>query len=46
MGEDAYKHIDEWIKENAEKCWSVLREYTKNPWDLDLCPAAIDMYRT
>ncbi|ADM27212.1 glycoside hydrolase family 4 [Ignisphaera aggregans DSM 17230] len=45
-GEDTYKYIDEWIKEDAEKYWSVWREYTTNPWNLDLCPAAIDMYRT
>ncbi|MDK6028867.1 alpha-glucosidase/alpha-galactosidase [Ignisphaera sp. 4213-co] len=46
MGENAYRYVDEWIKEDAEKYWSVWREYTHNPWDVDLAPAAIDMYKT
>ena len=45
-GEDAYKYLDDWIKEDAEEYWSVWREHTMSPWDLDLCPAAIDMYKT
>jgi alpha-galactosidase len=45
-GEDGYRYIDEWVKEDVEKYWSVWREHTTNPWDLDLCPAAIDMYKT
>jgi alpha-galactosidase len=45
-GEDAYKYLDDWIREDAEEYWSVWREHTTSPWDLDLCPAAIDMYKT
>ncbi|MEM0027658.1 MAG: alpha-glucosidase/alpha-galactosidase [Ignisphaera sp.] len=46
MGENAYRYVDDWIKEDAEKYWSVWREHTSNPWDVDLAPAAIDMYKT
>ncbi|RJS87841.1 alpha-glucosidase/alpha-galactosidase [Candidatus Bathyarchaeota archaeon] len=45
-GEDAYKYLDDWIREDAEEYWSVWREHTASPWDLDLCPAAMDMYKT
>jgi alpha-galactosidase len=45
-GEDAYKYLDDWIKENAEEYWAVWRERTISLWDLDLCPAAIDLYKT
>ncbi|MEM2500971.1 MAG: alpha-glucosidase/alpha-galactosidase, partial [Candidatus Bathyarchaeia archaeon] len=45
-GEDGYKYLDDWIREDAEEYWAVWREHTTNPWDLDLCPAAIDMYKT
>ena len=45
-GEDGYEYLDEWIKEDAEEYWRVWRESTISPWDLDLCPAAIDMYKT
>jgi alpha-galactosidase len=45
-GENAYRYIDEWIKEDAEDYWAVWREHTSNPWDVDLAPAAIDMYKT
>jgi len=45
-GEDAYKYLDDWIREDAEEYWAVWREHTTNPWDLDLCPAAIDLYNT
>lgn len=45
-GEDAYRYLDDWIRENAEEYWSVWRETTTDPWDLDLCPAAIDMYKS
>ena len=38
-GEDLYPKLDEWIEENASK-WE-----SKNPWDVDFSPAAIDMYR-
>jgi alpha-galactosidase len=45
-GEDAYKYIDDWIKEDAETYWKVWREFYHNPFDVDLSPAAIDMYKT
>ncbi|MEM4827360.1 MAG: alpha-glucosidase/alpha-galactosidase [Desulfurococcaceae archaeon] len=45
-GEDAYKYLDDWIKEDAEHYWKVWREHTYNPFDIDLSPAAVDMYRT
>lgn len=45
-GEDAYKYLDDWIREDAEAFWKVWREHTYNPFDIDLSPAAIDMYRT
>ncbi len=45
-GEDAYKYVDEWIKNNAEEYWAIWREHTWNPFDIDLSPAAIDMYKT
>jgi len=45
-GDNAYKYVDEWIKEDAEEYWRVWREHTTNPWDVDLAPAAIDMYKT
>jgi alpha-galactosidase len=45
-GENAYRYIDEWIKEDAERYWEVWREYVSNPFDVDLSSAAIDMYRT
>jgi alpha-galactosidase len=45
-GDDAYKYVDDWIKEDAEEYWSVWREHVTNPWDVELAPAAIDMYET
>ncbi|WP_438839347.1 alpha-glucosidase/alpha-galactosidase [Ignisphaera cupida] len=45
-GEDAYKYLNDWIKEDAEKYWNVWKEFTANPFDIDLSPAAIDMYKT
>ncbi|MCS7111190.1 MAG: alpha-glucosidase/alpha-galactosidase [Ignisphaera sp.] len=45
-GEDAYKYIDEWIKKDAEEYWRVWKEHVISPFDVDLSPAAIDMYKT
>lgn len=45
-GEDAYRHLDDWIEGDSKEYWTVWREHTTSPWDLDLCPAAIDMYKT
>jgi alpha-galactosidase/6-phospho-beta-glucosidase family protein len=38
-GENAYPLLDKWIEENSSK-WEP-----KNPWDAQLSPAAIDMYK-
>ncbi|MBO3800487.1 MAG: alpha-glucosidase/alpha-galactosidase [Candidatus Brockarchaeota archaeon] len=38
-GGDAYPLLDKWIEENADK-WE-----SKNPWDIQMSPAAIDMYK-
>ncbi len=45
-GEDAYKYLDDWIEEDSERYWKVWREYTSDPFDIELAPAAIDMYKT
>jgi len=38
-GEDAYPLLDKWIEEKSSQ-WEQ-----KNPWDTQLSPAAIDMYK-
>ena len=45
-GENAYRYLDDWIREDAHRYWEIWSEYTTNPFDIDLSPAAIDMYRT
>jgi len=45
-GENAYRYVDEWVEKNAEEYWEVWREYVTNPFDVDLSPAAVDMYKT
>ncbi|MEM1853270.1 MAG: alpha-glucosidase/alpha-galactosidase [Thermofilaceae archaeon] len=45
-GEDAYPLIDEWIEKRAEEYWSRWRQYQSNPFDVQMSPAAVDMYRT
>ena len=44
-GEDAYPLIDEWIEKKAEKYWEKWREEQCNPFDIQMSPAAVDMYR-
>lgn len=44
-GDDAYKYLDDWVKEDAENYWHAWREHVHNPFDIDLAPAAIDMYK-
>lgn len=44
-GEDGYKFLDKWIVTEADKYWKKWRETTANPFDIDLSPAAIDMYK-
>jgi len=38
-GENAYPILDEWIEKESDK-WEP-----KDPWDMQMSPAAIDMYR-
>lgn len=45
-GEDAYPLIDQWIEERAENYWRRWRREQKNPFDVHMSPAAVDMYRT
>jgi len=45
-GEDAYPLLDEWIEKNAERYWRAWRRKQKNPFDIQMSPAAVDMYRT
>ncbi|MEM0249773.1 MAG: alpha-glucosidase/alpha-galactosidase [Desulfurococcaceae archaeon] len=44
-GEDAYGYFDEWTRTLSEEYIDTWRAYTYNPFDVDLSPAAIDMYR-
>jgi alpha-galactosidase len=44
-GEDAYPLIDDWIKNKAEEYWKVWRENQVNPFNIQMSPAAVDMYR-
>jgi len=43
---DAYPLLDEWIKNEAEKYWKRWRRRQKNPFDIQMSPAAVDMYKT
>ena len=45
-GENAYPYIDQWVEKKAEEYWKTWREYTVSPFDVDLSPAAVDMYKT
>jgi len=42
---DAYPLIDEWIEKEADKYWRRWRRKQKSPFDIQMSPAAIDMYR-
>jgi len=42
---DAYPLIDEWIKKNSEKYWRTWRRKQRSPFDIQMSPAAVDMYR-
>jgi len=44
-GEDAHPLLDEWIEKRAKKYWRTWYKTQKNPFDLQMSPAAIDMYR-
>lgn len=45
-GEDAYRYVDEWVERDAEEYWGVWRERVVSPFDVDLSPAAVEMYKT
>ncbi|RLI37318.1 alpha-glucosidase/alpha-galactosidase [Candidatus Bathyarchaeota archaeon] len=44
-GEDAYHLIDEWIEKNSERYWRRWRRRQRSPFDIQMSPAAVDMYR-
>lgn len=44
-GEEAHPLLDEWIEKEAEGYWKVWHEEQANPFDLQMSPAAIDMYK-
>jgi alpha-galactosidase len=44
-GENAYPLIDEWIEKKSEDFWRSWRENQWNPFDIQMSPAAIDMYK-
>ncbi|MEM2088109.1 MAG: alpha-glucosidase/alpha-galactosidase [Thermoproteota archaeon] len=44
-GENAYPLIDDWIKNKAEEYWRVWRENQVNPFNIQISPAAVDMYK-
>jgi len=44
-GEDAYPLLDEWIEKKAEEYWKTWHEKQTNPFDIQMSPAAVDMYR-
>lgn len=41
---DGYELLDKWIREEAENYWMRWRQTTNNPFDIQLSPAAVDMY--
>ncbi|QOR95026.1 alpha-glucosidase/alpha-galactosidase [Thermosphaera chiliense] len=43
-GLNGYELIDKWIKEDAERYWERWRATTSNPFDIQLSPAAVNMY--
>ncbi|MEM2303457.1 MAG: alpha-glucosidase/alpha-galactosidase [Candidatus Bathyarchaeia archaeon] len=44
-GDDGYPLLDEWIEKKAEDYWKKWRRTQKNPFDLQMSPAAVDMYK-
>ncbi len=44
-GEDAYPLLDEWIEARAEDYWKRWRREQRDPFDIQMSPAAVDMYR-
>jgi len=44
-GEDAYPLLDEWIGKKAQKYWEEWYRTQVNPFDIQMSPAAVAMYR-
>jgi len=45
-GEDAYPLLDEWVEKQASEYWERWRREQEDPFDVEMSPAAVDMYRT
>jgi len=45
-GDDAYSLLDEWIDKQAQDYWEKWRQEQEDPFDVEMSPAAVDMYRT
>jgi len=44
-GEDAYPMLDEWVERKAKSYWDEWYSSQTNPFDIQMSPAAVDMYR-
>jgi len=44
-GKDAYPLLDEWIERDAERYWRTWRRKQTDPFDIQMSPAAVDMYK-
>ena len=44
-GEDAYPLLDEWIGREARRYWTRWRKEQNDPFDIQMSPAAVDMYK-
>ncbi|MEM1604580.1 MAG: alpha-glucosidase/alpha-galactosidase [Zestosphaera sp.] len=42
---NGYELLDKWIEGESEKYWRVWRQSTINPFDIQLSPVAVDMYK-
>jgi alpha-galactosidase len=45
-GENSYHLIDEWIKSKAQDYWKEWYEKQTDPFDIDMAPVAVDLYKT
>ncbi|MGC9147277.1 MAG: alpha-glucosidase/alpha-galactosidase [Infirmifilum sp.] len=44
-GRNLYPLLDEWIEKKAQEYWRKWRLSQRNPFDIQLSPAAVDMYK-
>lgn len=44
-GRDLYPLIDEWIQTKADRYWERWRIEQRDPFDIQMSPAAVDMYK-